>query len=104
MIFFITIAIVGIISAAISFIPAEKMSRGIKVILFLLIVLCLIFQSWYGWNDKKSSDLKAFKDAMYQDESLRGQVSISQDIKELKDKEKKGLLTDDDYSLYIARY
>jgi len=31
-------------------------------------------------------------------------VSISQDIKELKDKEKKGLLTGDDYSLYIARY
>jgi len=104
LIFFISIVIVGIISAAISFIPSEKISKGIKIILFVAIILCLMIQAWYGWNDKKSSDIKAFKDAMYQDESLRGQVSISKDIKELKDKEKKGLLSGDDYSLYIARY
>ena len=102
--FFITLAIVGIVSAAISFVPSEKMSRGIKTILFAVIALCLMFQGWYGWKEKKASDLKAFKDALYQDESLRGQVSISKDIKDLKDKEKKGLLTNDDYSLYIARY
>jgi len=103
-IFFITIGAVGIISAAISFIPSKKISKGIKTILFIAIILCLIFQSWYGWNDKKTSDIKAFKDAIYQDESLRGQVSISKDINDLKDKEKKGLLSGDDYSLYIARY
>ena len=103
-IFFITVGIVGVISAAISFVPSEKMGRGIKTILFFVIAVCLLFQGWYGWQEKKSSDLKAFKDALYQDESLRGQVSISQDIKELKEKEKKGLLSESDYSLYIARY
>jgi hypothetical protein len=103
-VFFITVGIVGVISAAISFVPSEKMGRGMKTILFFFIALCLLFQGWYGWQEKKSSDLKAFKDALYQDESLRGQVSISQDIKELKEKEKKGLLSESDYSLYIARY
>ena len=103
-IFFITVGIVGVISAAISFVPSEKMGRGMKTILFFVIAVCLLFQGWYGWQEKKSSDLKAFKDALYQDESLRGQVSISQDIKELKEKEKKGLLSESDYSLYIARY
>ncbi len=102
--FFITVAIVGVISAAISFVPSEKMGRGMKTLLFFVIVLCLLFQGWYGWQEKKSSDLKAFKDALYQNESLRGQVSISQDIKKLKEKEKKGLLSESDYSLYIARY
>lgn len=103
-IFFITVGIVGVISAAISFVPSEKMGRGMKTVLFFVIAVCLLFQGWYGWQEKKSSDLKAFKDALYQDESLRGQVSISQDIKELKEKEKKGLLSESDYSLYIARY
>lgn len=102
--FFITVAIVGVISAAISFVPSEKMGRGMKTILFFVIALCLLFQGWYGWQEKKSSDLKAFKDALYQDETLRGQVSISQDINDLKSKEKKGLLSESDYSLYIARY
>jgi len=103
-IFFITVGIVGIISAAISFVPSEKMSQPFKIGLFIAILICLVFQGWYGWQEKKSSDLKAFKDALYQNESLRGQVSISKDLKKLKDKEKRGLLAESDYSLYIARY
>lgn len=103
-IFFITLALVGIISAALSFIPSENISKAKKIILFVVILLCLSFQIFYGWKDKKSSDKKAFKDALYQDESLRKQYSISEDIKKLKNKEKKGLLTNSDYSLYLARY
>lgn len=102
--FFITIAIVGITSTAISFIPSEKMHKSIKILLFILILLCLVFQSFYGWKEKTSADKKDFRDALYQDESLRRQFSISEDIKRLRDKENKGLLTDNEYSLYIARY
>jgi hypothetical protein len=103
-IFFVTVGLVGVISAAISFVPSEKISWPLKIVLFIAIAICLLFQGWYGWQDKNLSNLKAFKDALYQNESLRGQVSISQDIKELKAKEKKGLLSESDHSLYIARY
>ncbi|MFA5060498.1 MAG: hypothetical protein WC676_07725 [Candidatus Omnitrophota bacterium] len=104
LIFFISIVIVGVITTVISFIPSKKMLKGIKITLFVVIILCLIFQAWYGWNDKKASHVKDLKDAWYQDESLRGQALISDDIRQLKDKEKKGLLSGDDYLLYIARY
>lgn len=103
-IFFISVAIVALISAAISFVPSKKMTKAVKLVLFIIIVSCSLFQGWYGWQEKRLSDHKAFKDAVYQDESLRGQVSIARDIQDLKDKEKKGLLSDSDYSLYIARY
>lgn len=98
--FFISIVIVGILSAAIGF----KISKGIKIVLFVVIVICLVFQGWYGMKEKETADYKVYKEALYQDESLRRQASISKDIGDLKEKEKKGLLTDNDYSLYIARY
>jgi len=102
--FFISIAVVGIVSATISFLPEQKLNFGFKLFLFILIVPCLSFQVWYGWKEKKSADYKDFRDELYQDETSRGQTKISSDIKELKEKEKKGLLTDKDYSLYITRY
>jgi hypothetical protein len=102
--FFVSIAVVGIISALLGFLPEQKLNGLMKGALFAIIVICLIFQGWYGWIEKRTTDYKDFKDAMYQDETLRGQTIISKDIKELKEKEKKGLLTDNDYSLYIARY
>ena len=103
-IFFIIVGVVGVISAINIFVPSEKMTRSIRITLFSVIALCLVFQSWYGWKEKKSSDRKAFKDALYQDESLQGQSSISKDLQELKAKEKKGLLSEAEYPLYIARY
>ena len=103
-VFFITIVSVGIMTAAISFVDSEKMSKGIKIFLFAGIILCLIFQGWYGWNEKEATDRKDSKDNSFQNESLRGQDAIQCDIRELKEKEKKGLLTGADHSLYIARY
>ena len=103
-IFFASICIVGILSAAISFIPENRIPKGIKILLFILIATCLAFQGWYGMKEKKVSDDKAYQDALYQDESLRRQASISKDIDDLREKEKKGLLTGNDYILYIARY
>ena len=103
-VFFISITIAGILSAAVSFIPEDKFSKGAKIIIFILIIVCLGFQGWYGMKEKKASDEKAYQDAVYQDESLRRQASISKDIGDLREKEKKGLLTNNDYSLYISRY
>lgn len=102
--FFISIFVVAIISAAISFISENKIGKAIKFCLFFVIVLCLIFQGWYGWKEKRVTDYKDFKNELYQDQTLQGQTKISKDLKELKEKEEKGLLTDDDYSLYITRY
>ena len=102
--FFISIAIVGIVSAVISFVPDQKLNIIAKIFLFILIVLCLLFQGWYGWREKKASDYKDFRDELYQDETLRSQTKISKDLEELKEKEKKGLLSGNDYSLYITRY
>lgn len=103
-IFFVSIAIVGILSAANSFIPGNRIPKGTKIFLFVLIAVCLGFQGWYGLKEKEAADDKAYQDALYQDESLRKQESISKNINDLKEKEKKGLLTDNDYSLYISRY
>jgi len=93
--YFISLVIVAIISV-------RELRKNKKF--FILIVICLVFQGWYGYKEKISGKFKDFRNALYQDEILKKQGEISKDIREMKEKEKKGLLTDSDYSLYIVRY
>ena len=100
--YYISLLVVGVITTLIRFVPEKKFKKAYKNLSFLLIVICLIFQFWYGLQEKRKADYKDRRNEFTQDELSRKQTKISENIEELKEKEKKGLLTDTDYSRYIA--
>ena len=100
--YYISLLVVGVITTLIRFVPEKKFKKAYKNLSFLLIVICLIFQFWYGLQEKRKADYKDRLNEFTQDELSRKQTKISENIEELKEKEKKGLLKDTDYSRYIA--
>jgi len=103
-IFFISIGVVGIISVLVGFLPQEKLSRHLKILFLVITAACLMFQGFYGLKEKRSSDYKKYRDDLYQNDMLTGQSEISDGMKELKEKSKKGVLTEAEYGLYISNY
>lgn len=100
--YYISLFIVGIVTALVSFVPEKKFKRNYKKLSFIIILICLGFQSWYGLQEKKKSDNKNFRDELTQEQLSRKQTDISKNIEELKEKDKKGILTDAEYGRYIA--
>ncbi len=84
--FFILLGINGILSVIIGFLK----NLWLKIIFIVVIVFCLIFQGYYGLNEKKSSE-------RYNKETLKILGKMSGDIDELKEKAKNELLTDKDW-------
>lgn len=102
--FYGSLFIIGFISISLALLPERKLRKCFKISLLFIVVLCLGFQGWYGFKEKRIADYKDLKDELYKDETLRRDAEILRNINELKEKEKKGILTDNDYSLYIVRY
>ena len=102
--FFVSLFIVGVVSLILSIWSSGKFYKPWRILFFLLVVSCLAFQTYFGYSEKKAADLSERRNGLFQDQSLYRQSEISQDIKELKEKDKKGLLTDVDYDRYIALY
>jgi len=72
---------------------------------FLCIIIpFLFFQGWYGFNEKRRQDLKDSRAELTQDQMSLRQSEISSNLKELKEKDQKGTLTNAEYGLYLARY
>ncbi len=94
--YFLSLIIIGIIGAGVLW---KKNKR-----IYFLMVICLLFQAGYGYKEKIAGKFKDFRNILYQDEILKRQDKTLRGIDELKEKEKKGLLTESDYSLYIVRY
>lgn len=102
--FFISLFVVALISALFGFIPEHRIKRSVKIFFIIIIVGCLLYQGWYGYEKKKDADDKDFEDDLYKEGTNRSLKGIEEITNELKDKEKKGTLTDADYNLYIAHY
>lgn len=100
--YYISLLVVGVVTMLIRFVPETKFKTVYKNLSFILIVICLIFQFCYGLREKRKADYKDRRNEFTQDELSRKQTEISENIEELKEKEKKGLLTDTEYSRYIA--
>lgn len=103
-IFFGSLTVVGIIGALLALIPEQKLKKGVKITLFIGILMCLVFQGYYGLSEKKKEDYRNFLEGLYQDAMLRKTNQLSEDFREFKEKEKKGTLTSDDYNRYIVHY
>ena len=103
-IFFISIGVVGIISVLVGFLPQEKLNKRLKISFLIITTACLMFQGFYGLKEKRAADCKNYRDGLYQNDMLRGQGELSDDMKELKEKSKKGILTEAEYGLYISNY
>ncbi len=78
----LSLIIIGIIGA----IALWKKQKKI----LLLLVICLLFQVYYGLNEKKS-------DKQYQKEILKMGIGISKNLDEIKEKMSDKLLTDKDW-------
>ena len=102
--YYISLALVGIITFAVSFIPEKKFKKSYKKLSFWLVVIFLFFQGWYGYQEKKKTDYNDSRNQFTQDQIFTRQNEISENIKDLKEKDKKGLLTDAEYGRYIAYY
>ncbi len=103
--YFFALILVGVISALpANLIPKNRYLKNQKCFFFIIIVACLLFQGWYGFVEKSRQDRKSFENEWAQKMLSNGQVEISKDIQELKEKSKKGLLTDTEYQKYIAYY
>ena len=102
--YYISLVAVGIISFAVSFIPEKKFKKSYKKLFFGLVVVFLFFQGWYGYQEKKKSDYRDSCNEFTQEQLSARQCEISENIKDLKEKDKKGLLTDAEYGRYIAYY
>lgn len=102
--YYISLALVGIITFAVSFVPEKKFKKSYKKLTFWLVVIFLFFQGWYGYQEKKKNDYKDSRNQFTQDQLSVRQNEISENIKDLKEKDKKGLLTDAEYGRYIAYY
>lgn len=100
--YYISLAAVGIITALVSFIPEKKFKKRYKKLSFIAILICLAFQSWYGFQEKRKADYKESRNEFTQEQLSRKQAEISDNIEDLKKKDKKGLLTDAEYGRYIA--
>lgn len=103
-IFFISIGVVGIISAVAGLLPQKKLSKKLKMLFFIVTIACLAYQFNYGLKEKRVSDYKSYKSEMYQNDILTRQGELSDNMKELKEKGKKGILAEADYSQYICNY
>jgi len=103
-IYYISLALVGIITFAVSFIPEKKFKKIYKKLTFWVVVVFLFFQGWYGYQEKKKNDYRDSHNQFTQDQLSARQNEISENIKDLKEKDKKGLLTDAEYGRYIAYY
>ncbi len=103
-IFFISIGVVGIISILVGFLPQKKLSKRLKMLFLGVTIVCLAYQGVYGLKEKRMSDYKSYKSEVYQSDILRRQGELSDNMKELKEKGKKGILTEADYGQYICNY
>jgi len=101
-VFFISIVVVGIISIVVGFFPQKKLY--LKILFLAVTAACLIYQGFYGFKEKRISDYKSRKTDLYQNDISMRQSDISDNIKELKEKNKKGVLTEADYGQYICNY
>jgi len=100
--FFISLVFVGGVGAYLSiWSPKRKL---ITIPLLIAIIGCLFFQGWYGIKEKEKSDARDQSDDFYKSQSSRREQEALRALDEMKEKEKKGLLTDADYGRYIALY